>query len=198
MNFDGTFEIEDVTTEEAWIGLSDPVLIEEALPGCEFLIAVDEGDVDFDELRERAGGETPSTLPDADPEDVAERAFEEGGRYAALVEIGVGSVKPSFETVITIDHREFPDMSASGEGNASNSSFKLDAGMHLAETDDGVAVEWEAHTDVFGRIAQMGQRLINPVANRVVNQFFGNVESQLRGVEMDDSGSLRDRLGNLL
>jgi len=198
MEFDGTFDIEGVSAEEVWLALSDPVMIKNALTGCEFLVEVDdEGSVDFDELREQAGGEDPPTLPEADPEDIAARAFEEGKRYAALMKIGVGSVKPAFETLVTIEEREFPDMSASGEGNASNSSFELEAGMHIEETDDGVTVEWHAETDVFGRIAQMGQRVMSPVANRVVNRFFSNIEDQLRDVETADSSGLRDRISDL-
>ncbi|MEF8778787.1 MAG: SRPBCC domain-containing protein, partial [Natronomonas sp.] len=59
-------------------------------------------------------------------------------------------------------------------------------------TDDGVDVEWWAETDVFGRIAQMGQRVINPVANRVINQFFGKVEAQL--TDVSQTSGLRDRI----
>lgn len=199
MEFSDTFEIEDTTPEEAWLALSDPVMIKEALPGCQFLTRVEDDDPDFDALRERtADDEDPPTLPEADPEDIAERAFEEGAHYAALMEIGVGSVKPSFETVVTIAEREFPEMAAEGEGSASNSSFELEAGMTLAETEDGVAVDWHAQTDVFGRVAQMGQRVINPVANRVVNRFFGNIEEQLRDVETDDTSGLRNKIRDIL
>ena len=198
MEFNDTFEIADTTREEAWLALSDPVMIKEALPGCQFLMRVESEDVDFDELRERATDDDPPTLPAADTEDIADRAFEEGAHYAALMEIGVGSVKPSFETVVTITEREFAHMSADGQGDSNNSSFELEAGMELEETENGVAVDWHAQTDVFGRIAQMGQRVINPVANRVVNRFFGNIEDQLRDVETDDSGGLRDKIRDML
>ncbi|NIS34305.1 MAG: carbon monoxide dehydrogenase, partial [Actinobacteria bacterium] len=42
MEFNGTFELEGVTEEEAWLALSDPVLIRQALPGCQFLTKVDD------------------------------------------------------------------------------------------------------------------------------------------------------------
>jgi hypothetical protein len=201
MEFSGTFELEDVTGEEVWLALSDPVLIKQALPGCQYLVRVEEddiNDVDFDALRERESDvEDPPTLPEADPEEVAERAFEEGAYYAALVEMSVGSVKPSFETLVTITEREYPEMDAAGEGESSNSSFELDSGMVLEDTDDGVVVEWWAETDVFGRIAQMGQRVMNPVANQVVNRFFSRVADRVSDVS-DDSGGLRDRIRSLV
>lgn len=202
MDFSGTFELDDVTPEEVWLALSDPYMIKAALPGCSFLVEVDD-DPDFDALREAAESETdPPILPDATPEDVAERAFETGQRYAALMEIGVGGVKPSFRTLVTVSEREFPRMAATGEGSAANSSFELSAWMELEETADGVAVEWAAEADVFGKIAQVGGRVINPVANRVVNQFFDAVADRLHevGGAEDDSERerIRDRVRNLL
>jgi len=199
MEFDGTFSLDDVTTEEVWLALSDPVMVKNALPGCQFLVEVDDpDDVDFDALAEEAEGtEDPPTLPEADPEDVAERGLEESGHYAALVKVGVGSVKPRFETVVTIDRKEFPEMDASGQGSASDSSFEMDSGMTLVETDGGVDVEWWTEADVFGRVAQMGQRVINPVANRVVGRFFKQIQKELSDVG-DQSSGLRDRISNFI
>lgn len=199
MEFDGTFGLEDVTTEEVWLALSDPIMIKNALPGCQFLVEVDDpDDVDFDALAEEAADrEDPPTLPAADPEAVADRGLTEGGHYAALVQVGVGSVKPRFETVVTIDRRDFPEMDASGEGSASDSSFEMNSGMTLVETDGGVDVEWWTEADVFGRVAQMGQRVINPVANRVVGRFFKQVQKQLSDVGEESSG-LRDRISNFI
>lgn len=199
MEFNGTFELEDATTEDVWLALSDPALVQSALPGCEFLVRVDDGDdVDFDALSEaHAGDERELT---GDPEVIESRAFEEGGSYAALVQLSVGPVNPSFETVVTIDHREFPEMSASGEGTSGDSSFEMTSGMALSETADGVAVDWETEADVFGRIAQMGQRVVSPVANQVVKRFFSSIQEELRDLQLaepDESTtkrSLTDRL----
>jgi len=187
MEFNGTFELDDTTTEEVWLALSDPALVAEALPGCEFLVRVDDDDVDFDALAEEyAGRERELT---ADPDVIEERAFEEDATYAALVQISVGPVNPTFETVVTIDEREFPEMSASGEGSSGDSSFEMSSSMALSETEDGgVAVDWKTEADVFGRVAQMGQRVVNPVANRVVKRFFSSVQQQLRDLEMAGEG----------
>ena len=181
MEFTGTFDIDDTTLDEVWLGLSDPVMIQHSLPGCQFLVRVDDEDVDYDELREEHAGEDLELS--SDPAVIAERAFEEGQTYATVVEISVGSVSPSFETTVTIDEREKPYMAASGEGSAGNSSFEMNSWMELEETDDGVTVDWNAEADVFGRIAQMGQRIINPVANRVVQRFFQSVQDNLNEIE---------------
>jgi len=185
MEFSGTFELEDTTTEEVWLALSDPVMIESALPGCQFLVRVDENDVDFDALREEHADR--DIEPTSDPETIAERAFEEGERYAAVIQIGVGPVNPTFETVVTIDHRDQPEMKASGD-----SSFEMTSWMDLTDTDDGVGVgvAWETEADVFGRIAQMGQRVINPAANQVVKRFFSSVQEEIREREIAEGGEV--------
>lgn len=199
MEFNGTFELDGVTIEEAWLALSDPVMIKEALPGCQFLTKVADPDsVDFDALADAAGDDSPPVLPEADPEDVMARAFEAGETYAAVMELGVGSVKPTFRTLVTVESREFPEMVAVGEGSASNSSFEMRSGMTLSESDDGVTVEWWSESDVFGRVAQMGQRVLNPVANQVVNRFFTRIQSQLADLGDEAGTGLRDRIRGLL
>ena len=200
MEFEGTFTIEDVSAEEVWLTLSDPVLIKQSLPGCQFLRQVEDPDnVDFESLRDAEPEADPETLPAAELDDVSERAFVEGRHYAALMQLSVGSVKPSFRTVVTIDERAFPAINAFGEGSAGDSSFEMSSGMALIETNEGVDTEWHAEADVFGKIAQMGQRVISPVADRVVARFFESVEDRLTEVAKEENADgLRDRVRNLL
>ena len=190
MEFSGTFELEDTTTEEVWLALSDPVMIEHALPGCQFLVEVEDTDIDFDALREEHGDR--DVEPTSDPETIAERAFEEGNHYAAVIQISVGPVNPTFETVVTIDERDQPYMEASGEGSAGDSSFEMTSWMDLTETDDSVGVEWETEADVFGRIASMGQRVINPAANQVVKRFFSSVQTEIREREIAEGDEVEE------
>lgn len=184
MEFSGTFELEDTTVPEVWLALSDPVIIQRALPGCEFLLEVDDpDDVDFDELQDRA--ETLDRALTDDPDVIADRAFKEGHSYATVVRVGVGSVKPSFKTTVTITDREEPRMRAEGEGSAGSSSFEMSSWMELSEMENGVAVEWGTEADVFGRVAQMGGRVLSPVANRVVKRFFQSVQDELEAFDVD-------------
>ncbi|WP_255149305.1 CoxG family protein [Halorarius halobius] len=189
MEFSGTFELEETTVDEVWLALSDPVLISESLPGCEFLLEVD-GDPDFEALAERAG-ETDRELT-GDPEVIARRAFKEGHQYAALMQVSVGPVNPTFETVVEIAERDRPRMRAEGEGSSGDSSFEMSSGMELAETDAGVEVQWETDADVFGKVAGVGQRVIDPVANRLVKRFFSSVQTRLHDLtlaEMEDEST---------
>jgi carbon monoxide dehydrogenase subunit G len=188
MKFSGTFKLNDTTTEEVWLALSDPIMIENALPGCQFLVEVEDTDVDFDALREEHGDR--DVEPTSDPETIAERAFEQGNHYAGVIGISIGPVNPTFETVVTIEERDQPYMEAGGEGSAGDSSFEMTAWMDLDATDDGVEVDWTAEAEVFGRIAQMGQRVINPAANQVVKRFFSSVQDEIREREIAEGGEV--------
>jgi carbon monoxide dehydrogenase subunit G len=196
MEFSGEFEMDGVSPEDAWIVLSDPIAVRDALKGCRYITRIDDDDFNFDDYEPE---EDIETLPDADPEAVAARAFEEGGVYAALMQVGVGSVKPRFETRVTIKEREFPRMVATGGGDASNSSFEMESWMDIEETEDGSTVQWGTEADVSGRIAQLGGRVMNPVADKIVSNFFKNIQKQMTGFdESEESKSMRDRLSGLL
>ncbi|WP_372909556.1 CoxG family protein [Salinigranum sp.] len=196
MEFSGEFELEGVSPEDAWIVLSDPIAVRDALKGCRYITRIEDGDFNFDEYEPE---EDIETLPDADPDVVAERAFVEGGVYAALMQVGVGSVKPRFETRVTIQEREFPHMVATGGGDASNSSFEMESWMDIEETETGSVVKWGTQADVSGRIAQLGGRVMNPVADKIVSNFFKNIQKQMAGFEESEKSSgIRDRLSGLL
>lgn len=194
MEFQGDFELEDVSPEQAWLVLSDPIAIQNGLRGLRYIAPIEDG-FDYDAYEPE---EDVPTLPEADPDVVAARAFEEGKDYAAVLEVGVGSVKPRFEAKGTIDEREFPRMVVTGSGAASDSQFSVESGMEIVETDDGARIEWWADADVSGRIAQLGGRVLDPVADKLVNRFFSNIESQMREVEEADEDGITDRLRNLL
>lgn len=187
MEFSGEFELEDVQPEEAWIVLSDPIAVRNSLKGCQYITPMD-SDFEWDSYEPETDVET---LPEADPEVVAERAFDEGQEYAVLMQVGVGSVKPKFETTVTIDERD-PDafeMIAVGSGSASGSGFEMESGMqvHPLADGDGSRIEWWADADISGRIAQLGGRVIDPVADKIVGNFFSNIESEMTEVEATDS-----------
>ncbi|MFB6270662.1 MAG: CoxG family protein [Halobacterium sp.] len=193
MKFDGEFELDDVPPDQAWVVLSDPVAVRDALKGCQYITPMDD-DFEWDSYEPE---EDVATLPDADPDVVADRAFKAGQTYAALMQVGVGSVKPKFETTVTIDDRDDEnfEMTATGSGSASGSSFSMESGMriHPSEDGEGSRIEWWTEADISGRIAQLGGRVINPVANKIVNNFFTAIEAEMSDVEDTDSG-VTDRI----
>lgn len=198
MEFNGEFELEDVPPEKAWIVLSDPIAVRNSLKGCKYITPMDD-DFSYDEYEPEEGLET---LPEADLEDVAARAFKEGQTYAALMQVGVGSVKPRFETTVTIDERDEEAfiMTATGSGTASGSSFSMESGMqiHPLDDDEGSRIEWWTEADISGRIAQLGSRVIKPVANKIVGNFFSDIEQQMSDVDKETDSGITDRIRGML
>jgi len=129
MEFDG--ELKGVPPEKAWVVLSDPMAVRDSLKGCRYITPMGD-EFNFDEY---GAEEDVEMLPEADPDAVADRAFIAGQKYAALMQVGVGSVKPRFETTVTIEERddETFEMTASGGGVAYRCSFRVTEAVYLIE-----------------------------------------------------------------
>jgi len=198
MEFEGEFELEGVPPEKAWIVLSDPMAVRDSLKGCRYITPMGD-DFNFDEYEAE---EDVEMLPEADADTVADRAFVAGQKYAALMQVGVGSVKPRFETTVTIEERddETFEMTASGGGDSSSSTFSMNSGMRIHELEDGEGseIEWWTEADVSGRIAQLGSRVINPVADKIVNNFFSSIEQQMTDVDEETNSGVTDKLRSML
>lgn len=100
----------------------------------------------------------------------------------ASLEVGVGSVKPAFEVdavVIECSKPERLEIQASGE--ASRNSFTVTAWQELKDNNDGTTtVVWEANTEISGVIASLGERAIESVTNKLVNEFFEDIEDHVQ------------------
>jgi len=95
------------------------------------------------------------------------------------IAVGVGSVKPSFDVtgvVLECDRPRRLEIQATGE--ASRNSFSANAWTELHENDDGTTtVTWESTAEVSGLIASMGERALGSVADKLVNDYFQNIET---------------------
>ena len=97
---------------------------------------------------------------------------------SATVAVGVGSVKPTFDVEMVVVEAEQPSqLVMDAGGDASRNSFETVAEMTLEDTDSGgTNVTWHAETNVSGLIASLGQRALGSVAERLVNNFFDDLE----------------------
>ena len=96
----------------------------------------------------------------------------------ATVSVGVGSVKPTFDVDMTIVEADEPSrLVMEAGGDAARNSFETVAEMNLEENaDGGTTANWHAETNVSGLIASLGQRALGSVADRLVNNFFDDLE----------------------
>ncbi|WP_079890782.1 CoxG family protein [Halococcus agarilyticus] len=120
----------------------------------------------------------PEILADCAP-GCDEITMESPGELSATITVGVGSVKPTFDVDMTVTRADAPEtLEMEVGGDASRNSFEAVTEMNLVEDGDGTIATWEAHTNVAGLIASMGQRALGSVAGRIVNNFFEDLEAK--------------------
>jgi hypothetical protein len=118
-----------------------------------------------------------------------EMTLESPSEITATLAVGVGSVKPSFDVDAVVAECDEPDrLELRAGGDASRNSFEVTAWQELVDNDDGTTtVEWQAEAEVSGIIASMGERALGSVADKLVNDFFENLESSVVEGEPADS-----------
>lgn len=98
----------------------------------------------------------------------------------AVISVGVGSVKPTFDVDMVVTLADEPEtLRMEVGGNATRNSFDAVAEMNLQSNgDDTTTAHWSAQTNVSGLIASMGQRALGSVSTRLVNNFFEDLEAK--------------------
>ena len=126
-----------------WEGLLDPAILRICIPGCESL---------------HARGEH---------------------RYDATVKVGIGPVSARFMTHINLSGLQPPGTAASAacrlqfEGQAGGLGHgQGTAQVTLAAIGPDTRLDWQARTQVSGRMAQLGNRLIEATARKLSEDFF--------------------------
>ena len=148
-------------------------------------------------------GEFDSDLPRdelwnyfTDPDVLAECApgtdsltLESPHEITATIAVGVGSVKPTFDVEMLVTRADRPEvLEMRLDGTASRNAFDAVAEMTLAENDDGgTTARWSATTDVSGMLASLGQRALGSVTDKLVTDFFADLEEKAREGEPAES-----------
>lgn len=107
--------------------------------------------------------------------------LESPSHIVAGLSVGVGSVKPSFDVEAIVTECDRPDrLEIQATGEASRNSFDVTAWQELHDNRDGTTtVSWQANAEVSGIIASMGERAIGSVADKLVNEFFQDLEEHV-------------------
>ena len=178
MQIEGRFRLGTVSVEEAWLALSDPAVQETTLPGCRAVSPVPGStDIDPGSIQPLAGSEP--VLERVHIEELDDRAFAEGDRFATRVAVGIGPATHKFDAIVEIQERTFPVMRAKGTGVDDDGSFSVTAGMELSEQRQGTEVAWWLTADVGDRIGRVGRTLLDPVADRYVSRYVENLSQEI-------------------
>jgi carbon monoxide dehydrogenase subunit G len=139
--------------DAVWAALHDPEILAKAIPGCESLEKLSDA-----EMRAKAA-------------------------------IKIGPVKARFEGKVTIEELAPPPgfahaMKLKGEGQGGAAGFaRGESEVRLSPDAAGTLLQYDAKATVGGRLAQVGQRLIDASAKTLADEFFAKFASAMQGEE---------------
>lgn len=102
--------------------------------------------------------------------------------FTAVARVKVGPVKARFRGNVALSDIDAPNQyRIVGEGQGGVAGFaKGGALVTLSDADGGGTVlSYDVEAQVGGKIAQVGQRLVNGAAKKTADQFFDNFRRQL-------------------
>ena len=96
--------------------------------------------------------------------------------FTAVATTKIGPVKTKFKGKVTLSDIDPPNgYKISGQGDGGVAGFaKGGATVKLAPKDGGTLLTYSVEAQIGGKLAQLGQRLINGAAKKVADDFFKN------------------------
>ena len=96
--------------------------------------------------------------------------------FQAIAVVKIGPVKARFKGKVNLTDLNPPNgYRISGEGEGGVAGFaKGGATVTLAEKDGGTLLSYNVEAQIGGKLAQLGQRLVNGVAKKIADDFFKN------------------------
>lgn len=94
--------------------------------------------------------------------------------FRAVAKMKVGPVSARFKGRVTLSDFDPPNSyKISGEGEGGVAGFaKGGATVALKDSDGGTLLSYEVEAQIGGKLAQLGQRLINGAAKKLGDDFF--------------------------
>jgi len=108
-----------------------------------------------------------------------EKTDEQG--FRAIARMKVGPVSARFKGKVMLSDLDPPNgYKISGEGEGGGAGFaKGGAKVDLAEKGGGTLLSYHVEAQIGGKLAQLGQRLINGTAKKLADEFFANFAKSL-------------------
>jgi carbon monoxide dehydrogenase subunit G len=94
----------------------------------------------------------------------------------AVATVKIGPVKAKFKGKVTLSDLDPPNgYKISGQGDGGVAGFaKGGATVKLTAKDGGTLLTYDVDAQIGGKLAQLGQRLVNGAAKKVADDFFAN------------------------
>ena len=96
--------------------------------------------------------------------------------FRAVAKMKVGPVSARFKGKVSLSDLDPPNgYRISGEGEGGVAGFaKGGAVVALADKNGGTLLSYNVEAQIGGKLAQLGQRLINGTAKKLADEFFAN------------------------
>jgi carbon monoxide dehydrogenase subunit G len=109
-------------------------------------------------------------------------AKDSDNEFRAIATIKIGPVKARWKGKVRFSNLDPPNSYCiSGEGDGGVAGFaKGGAKVSLANKDGGTLLSYNVEAQIGGKLAQLGQRLINSVAKKTADDFFENFAAAVR------------------
>ena len=101
----------------------------------------------------------------------------EDGKFSAAVRLKIGPISARFKGKVQFTDVNLPaSFRLVGEGEGGVAGFANgSAQVNFTEHAEGCDLSYDAEAQVGGKIAQMGTRLLQGVANKLADQFFASL-----------------------
>lgn len=156
------------TRQQAWQCLNDPEVLRACLPGCDRFerhIGVSSGSADGSGNGVADGG-----------------GSDDGPRYDVGMRVKVGPVAARFTGRVTLSQLVPPEsyrLAFEGQGGAAGFGRGTSAVRLTEGSGGGCELGYDVTASVGGKLAQIGQRLIDATARAMADDFFRRFESEL-------------------
>lgn len=101
--------------------------------------------------------------------------------YLVTMSAKVGPISGTFTGTVQISEQRPPDFyRLTIQGNGAAGFVRGTGTVTLVEVPEGTKIIYEGETDVGGRIAQVGQRLIQSVARKMINDGLKVLEAEVQ------------------
>jgi uncharacterized protein len=103
--------------------------------------------------------------------------------FNAIATIKIGPVKARFKGRVNLSDMDPPNgYKISGEGEGGVAGFaKGGAAVKLTEKDGGTLLSYDVESQIGGKLAQLGQRLVQGTAKKLADDFFNKFAAAVTG-----------------
>src|SRR6204780_5418748 len=103
--------------------------------------------------------------------------------FQAVAVTKIGPVKAKFKGKVTLSDLDPPNgYKISGQGDGGGAGFATGgAVVKLEAKDGGTLLSYSVEAQIGGKLAQLGQRLVNGAAKKLADDFFANFAKAVQG-----------------